>query len=553
MTHLIQPRKEFLQAARRRIARLLGADPRRPWIIRAVSRVKGSWLIMMLVVLGFLWSHWVIAAQPSGIRHAGLAFLLQLLILAYLGQLSDARQNRHHRACSWWPFPEEAVVDLLLRQALVRGIWFACLGAVGFAAVASVLLVGRSPLAWGLTGGLIGLWVVPLGVLIDGATVRWRWSTGYHAAFPLVGLVCFFLVRVPPIRLWFERHGDAVALAMPSGWLVLPWADGLEGRASIRWVLLTPLALALFALPVAWRQLRAAARFRERTLFLDLGEIPENAPEAFVEQIQAFRADAQAAHRPGPTANADAILSRAFLISPLANPSGWVQRLVWRWWTPEQRIAAECMARGWNRGIRLGHRFGWASLACGWGALLMSKHSEGSQWIGVVVVSGIVAILTLVPWLSGFSQVEVVRMFPIRLQAVAAVRWKDTAVRSLVAVPVLVLAGMVAVFINGDPLEVGAFIGFQLALTPVVLSPLATLYGLLNPVRLRGASGAFLKVVVAVACLVNILSGLLQFLPVLGLITGALCLGLNAMLLQAGNRWLDACRMDVDGPDSAAP
>jgi hypothetical protein len=312
------------------------------------------------------------------------------------------------------------------------------------------------------------------------------------------------------------------------------------------------MVLALLTLPLAWRQLRAAGRFRERTLFLLWGEIPENAPQGFVDQIHTSLAEAQAAHLPGPTANADAILSRAFLVSPLADPPGWVQRQVWRWWTPEQRIAAECMVRGWNR-RGLADGIGWASMACAWGALLMSKRSEESQWFAGAVVSGMIAIITLVPWLSAFSQVGVIRMFPIRLQAVAALRWKDTAVRCLVALPVLVLGGTVAAGINGDPLEVGALIGFQVALTPVVLSPLATLYGLLNPVRLRGTSGAFLKVVVAVVCLINILSVLLQFLPLLGLITGTLCLGLNAVILHCGNRWFDACRIDTDIPASTMP
>ena len=553
MTHLLQPGTAFLQAARRRITALLGAYPRRPWIVRAVSRVTGSWVILALLFLGFRFSHWMVAEKSPGIRNAGLAFLLQLLILAFSGHLSGARNHRHHAACSWWPFPEEAVVDLLLRQALVRGIGFACAGAVGFAATASVLSVGSRPLGWVLQGAVIGLWVVPLGVLFDGLNIRWRWVSRYQAAIFFSGMAYFLVLRrFPPLGLWLDQHGDAVALAMPSGWLILPWADWLEGRASIRWGYLAPMVLALLTLPLAWRQLRAAGRFRERTLFLLWGEIPENAPQGFVDQIHTSLAEAQAAHLPGPTANADAILSRAFLVSPLADPPGWVQRQVWRWWTPEQRIAAECMVRGWNR-RGLADGIGWASMACAWGALLMSKRSEESQWFAGAVVSGMVAIITLVPWLSAFFQVGVIRMFPIRLQAVAALRWKDTAVRCLVAVPSLVLGGTVAAGINGDPLEVGALIGFQVALTPVVLSPLATLYGLLNPVRLRGTSGAFLKVVVAVVCLINILSVLLQFLPLLGLITGTLCLGLNAVILHCGNRWFDACRIDTDIPASTMP
>lgn len=550
MTHLLQPGTEFLRASRRRIATLLGADPSKPWIVRAFSRVGGPWLIIGWLFLGFF--HWMMAGQSPGIRHAGLAFLLQLQILACSGHLSGARDHPYHRACSWWPFPEEAVVDLLLRQALVRGIRFACVGAAGFATAASVLSAGSSPLGWVLQGAVIGLWVVPLGVLFDGANSRWRWASRYQAAIVFSGMACFILGRFSPLKLWLDRHGDTVALAMPSGWLILPWADWLEGRASIRWVYLAPVALALLALPLAWPQLRAAGRFRERTLFLLWGEIPENAPQAFVDQIHTSLAKAQAAHLPGPTANADAILSRAFLVSPLADPPGWVQRQVWRWWTPEQRIAAECMVRGWNR-RGLADWIGWASMVCAWGALLMSKRSEGSQWFAGAVVSTMVAIVTLVPWLSAFFQVGVIRMFPIRLQAVAALRWKDTAVRCLVAVPSLVLGGTVAAGINGDPLEVGALIGFQVALTPVVLSPLATVYGLLNPARLRGASGTFLKVIVAVVCLVNILSVLLQFFPLLGLIAGAFCIGLNAVLLHWGNRRFDACRIDTEIPASTIP
>jgi hypothetical protein len=80
----------------------------------------------------------------------------------------------------------------------------------------------------------------------------------------------------------------------------------------------------------------------------------------------------------------------------------------------------------------------------------------------------------------------------------------------------------------------------------VFLSPIGTVYGLLNKARVRGLWGLFWKASTAVVCLVNILGLLLMALPVIGLVFGLFCLGLNTLLLAGVIRWFNACRVEVD-------
>jgi len=91
---------------------------------------------------------------------------------------------------------------------------------------------------------------------------------------------------------------------------------------------------------------------------------------------------------------------------------------------------------------------------------------------------------------------------------------------------------------------VGALVGLQLAIAPAVLSPVATLYGLMNEAKTRGVLGAVFKWFLAVVCLLNLVSLVLQFLPVVGALLGLFCLGINLLLLRLTIRWLDALRIE---------
>lgn len=548
MTHPFQPSPEFRAAAWRGIVERLGRDPRRSWWSRVRDHLGVLWLV--LPINGFIAVVFWSSEDHSGLRHAVLAFLLQIAMGGFVLNIDGIRNHPWHSVCTFWPFPEDAVVTALQRRVLRAGFWWGIIVAVGFGVFAATARGKSHPLLVILQVALLGSTVIPFGILQAWITLRWTWIRYYVRGFVCLGLALtscqVFLPGLRPLlREGLGQHGDLLALLMPAGWLILPWSAWVEGGPLGNALFLLPIPWVLWAVPMAWRELHVAARFRDRILFEGLGEIPDDLPEEFADQVQAWRVEAEAADRPGPTANTETILSRAFLESPLAEPRSWIDRWTWRWWTPEQRLAAECMLRGWP--TSWGGPLTWVGLAaipCTWVSVHLTTRDEMKSWFLAAFISGLFAVGALVPWFSGFSDLGVLRLLPIRLHTVASLRWKHTTIRCLPALPLLGIVGAVTAWVAGMEAMVGALVGLQLAITPAVLSPVATLYGLMNEAKTRGVLGAVFKWFLVIVCLLNIVSLVLQFLPVVGALLGLFCMGMNLLLLRLTIRWLDALRIE---------
>ncbi|MFZ9855430.1 MAG: hypothetical protein ACO3I0_09970 [Limisphaerales bacterium] len=552
MSSAIDPSPEFLRAVRRRLVEVAG-----PSAGRGRFRWLGwfsPWGVLGFCVLAILPMSWA-GAEP-GVRHvAGALFMEWVLYLMAERLVNRLTDHPHHLPYTVWPASEQEVVQCLLRSALISTLPIAFLFVTGAMLIPGVLRdLSLEPRTL-----LLAALCLPLLVIRAWVTHRWRWIGQYLFWSPwLGGAVALVFVLFKPgqavLREFLAMHGDTIALLYPTGWIFLPWSAWIEGGPWILFSFILPLPVVLLALPTALRELQEWGRFRDRSLLLALGEIPEDAPEEFSESVQALRTAAQTAHSPGPTANTDAILSREFLKSPLETPTRWVDRMTWRWWTPSQRLAAECLSRTWPQGLTLNgssgptfYWFGLGAIPLLWGGIAWESQSawNGSRILAVIAPAAL-ALVGVIPWFSGFSQVTLAAVLPIGLWDIALVRWKHTALRCAVAFPIVVVAGAGAVWFAGEPIGMGAALGFQLGLAPVFLSPIGTVYGLLNKARVRGFWGLFWKGSTAVVCLVNILGLLLMALPAMGLVFGLFCLGLNTLLLAGVIRWFNACRVEVD-------
>lgn len=548
MTQPFQPRPEFRAAVWRGIIERLGRDPRRSWWRRVRGHLEYLWVALPLCGLFSLmiWS----SGETPGIRHAALAFFLQIAVGGFAVNIDGIRTHPWHSVCTFWPFPEDPVITTLQRRVLWSGLGWALLVAVGYS-ISVGLVPGQSHLLQVVLQGMVlGSMVLPFGILQSWIGLRWPWTRRYfqgviYLALAVAGGLVFVKGLRPLLHEGLAQHGDLLALLTPAGWLILPWSAWVEGGPLGNALFLLPIPWVLWAVPLAWRELHEAARFRDRILFEGLGEIPEDLPEEFADEVQAWRVEADASDRPGATANTETILSRAFLESPLGEPRGWIDRWTWRWWTPEQRLAAECMVRGWPNSW--GGPLTWVGLAaipCTWVTVHLMTQQEMKSWVLPAFLSGLVAVGALVPWFSGFSDLGVLRLLPLRLHSIAMLRWKHTTIRCLPALPLLGIVGAVTAWVAETEAVVGALVGLQLAITPAVLSPIATLYGLMNEAKTRGLLGALFKVFLAIGCLLNIVSLVLQFLPVAGALLGLFCLGGNLLLLRVTIRGLDALRIE---------
>jgi len=552
MSSAIDPSPEFLRAVRRRLVEVAG-----PSAGRGRFRWLGwfsPWGVLGFCMMAILPMSWA-GAEP-GVRHVAGAFFLESVLYLMADRLVNRLTDHpHHVPYTVWPASEQEVVRRLLHSALISTLPIGFL----FITVAMVIPGFLRDLSLEPRTLLLAALCLPLVVIRAWVTHRWRWIGQYLSWSPwLGGAVALAFVFFKPgqavLREFLAVHGDTVALLYPAGWILLPWSAWTEGGPWILFSFILPLPVVLLALPTALRELREWGRFRDRSLLLALGEIPEDAPEEFSESVQAFRTAAQTAHSPGPTANTDTILSREFLKSPLETPTRWVDRMAWRWWTPSQRLAAECLSRTWPQGLTLNgssvptfHWVGLGAIPLLWGGIAWESQSawNGSRILAVIAPAAL-ALVGVIPWFSGFTRVTLATVLPIGLWDIALVRWKHTALRCAVAFPIAVVAGAGALWFAGEPMGMGAALGFQIGLAPVFLSPIGTVYGLLNKARVRGFWGLFWKGSTAVVCLVNILGLLLMALPVIGLVFGLFSLGLNTLLLAGVIRWFNACRVEVD-------
>lgn len=546
MKRALEPSAPFLKEARRRIGLARGRGvPSGRWR-RVLPGSAYELLAWLMLVIAAAWT----ATLAPGVRHAANALLA--LIVATLAAGIFGRRHPHHVPFAMWPADQEAVFHRFLRRDLRTAAGLCTLFAIGQGFAAAQLHPVPNPLLAVVQGLASGLGLLVLVVVL--AWMRHRWSPlrRYLALliFAGLGVLGAFVPMDTGTRAlvleWLDGQGAVLAALAPTGWLTLAWSAWVEGGPWLHAWFLLPLGLTLAALPHAYSELRRFSRHRDAVLYEFFGELPEEAPEELGEAVHQARVAYQAMNAPGPTANADAILDRSFLLSPLRDPVRRADRWAWRWWTPAQRLVAETMNRAWPASATA-RWIGLGAVPIAWmGSWLAARNGFEKGWMLLgTIAAHATAVLALAPWISPFQGTRMIHALPIRLLDVAWLRWKHTAARSWLALMVLPPAGAVSLWMAGEPPWMGAIEGLQLALAPWVISPFATVYGLLNNRRHRGFLALVAMGCTAAGGILNIALLLVAFFPVAGIAVELVVVACNLALLLLVNRWLHRLRLDA--------
>lgn len=340
-----------------------------------------------------------------------------------------------------------------------------------------------SPVSAAVAGVLLGAFFGGLGIL----ALRWRHAATVRGGL-WMGLVVLWLGNfVAPAGLkqalleFLNQYGDAAAGLLPTGWVIAPlhrWLGGESHASDALWLL--PAGAVLTLLPAVLRWARAHYRFREAVL-LDYAAEP---PADFDAEDRAAVAEQHA--RPshtGLTEVTERILSREFLLPASGPDRGWIERLVWRWWTPRERLLAEwdwVNAPSWTWSWKTG-----AMLLAGGVILTLTGRLLGWLWLEAALpAGGILGGLACLPVFTGFAggrlavppagslQISPLMPYPRTGGELLRLLLKASVVRALAALPLALLFGALAGHLRDLTWLAGADLGVRACFASCVVTPL---------------------------------------------------------------------------------
>ncbi len=407
----------------------------------------------------------------------------------------------------------------------------------------------------------------PLAVAIAVASLRWRAiALWLHSTF-FVAIAAGLLGNVFPsvrhgIAALLQRHGDAIAATFPTGWLVLPWHAWTSDGPHLLYLAALPLPVVLATIPALVSWLRESYRVRDSVLLSAFGEVPEGAPPEFAEAV----ANASAAPRSrGETTIVDDLLARRFLADQLPAPTAWIERWVWRWWTPRQRLCAGFLSSDWPRWSRhflVSLGLATTALGIGWAIRTTIRIEVWSEaWLPVWLAGGAVSALIGLPFQSGFGRGfkgipqgnQVLSPFlwqPLAFGELTFVLLKPNLVRTLVMLPACVGFGMIVAWILEFPPWTGATIALQISLVPLAVFPWTLTAGFrsgLSTYR-RSLAAWIAGGIYVLACVANLAGLVGVFFPLVGLAVLPAMALLNLGQLALLRRLLRTGKLDALRP-----
>lgn len=557
----LRPDPRFLAAVRSRIAQ---APPARPVTRPFKSRLYGAihrfgnpfTLLASLVVPSF------IVHLDGGQSVFGWSVLL-FLGIAQLASVFHAHLQQHPHLVPFSFLPVETS-RVLRRQAngiLTRLAGLSIGAGIGFG-IAAHTLQPDAPLHIPLASGLLMAVAFPtLAAAYILAAQRSAWlATPLSFALPvtvllLIGFKSSTWVQTR-IGTLLETRGDLCAAFLPTGWIVLPWHSLTTQSNWAALAALVPLAIAAASIPYNLRWTARSFEFREAILLGLFLEPPEDADEELAESV------AIAQQRPssrGETAITDDILERRFLVPSLAEPPGRIEELVWKWWTPRERIVAEYLRLYWPE---------WSSR---WrlGAILLAITIPASvllgillpDWMPVSFIGFAAAALYIFPVTGSFTlrpsvladsaiQQCPIHTLPVTLAETGRLLWKATAIRSLAALPISSVSAALALGFQGEGYLMGAAIGAQAALIWTAIRPGITVYRFQTLQRgwMPGFYSKLLLGFLALVLILDIAGVLLCAIPLVGFLAIAILAPLNHLAFVLTCRCLDRRRVDALKP-----
>jgi hypothetical protein len=504
----------------------------------------------------------LISAMDPGPRHFAWSVLLFLGTSQVAGILnSQLREHVHLVPFAFLPVPPDSVLRTLAVGAIRRVVTLSIAGGIGFGIASFRLTDGANPFLSVIAGVGMAAGFALGATAYSLAAQRSSWlATPLALSLPITVLLMISLksstwMKTQVTQL-LSTHGDLLSALLPSGWVVLPWT-ALTGHGPWQYLAaLIPLGFLAASIPLNLRWTRDTYVFREHILLNLLLETPEGADEELAESV------AIAQQRPpsrGETAILDDIADRHFLTSNLSSPEGRIESLVWRWWTPRERIVAEYLRLHWPN---------WSD-RCRLGAIVFAGTIPISvllglflpDWIavsfigfgaGALYVLPVSASFTLRPAVLAESQLQLcpIHALPVSLAEVARVQWKATTVRSLIALPLCAATAGLAIGFQGGGYLHGAVIGSQAALIWIAIRPGVTVYRF-QAIQRGWMKGFISKLALAFVVLVLILDLVGLFacaFPFAGLAAVAALLPLNYLALRFTCRLLDRHGVDAIMP-----
>lgn len=557
----LQPSPTFL----RRTRELLAAEPQ----TRAVGRSPASvlrrswrWIGNPFVLAFGLISPGFISAMDPGPRHFSWSILL-FLGIASVANIINAQIHQHPHLPTFAFLPVDPR-QVLRRQGMTAarliGI-LALAGGVGFAIAATQLPGPQDAGSILLAGTLMAVLFPVLATAYALAAQRSAWlATPLALALPVTVLLMILLrssswAKERVVTL-LNAHGDLLSALLPTGWIVLPWS-AITGRESWhRMAALVPLIPLVATLPMNLRWLSDHYSFRESILLHLFLEAPEDSDDELIESVASAQ---QSPASRGETAIVDDIQARWFLTSRLEETPGRIERLIWTWWTPRERVVAEFLHPEWPDWSGR-WRMGSIVLACTI-PISVTLGLWMPEWLAVSFIGYACGALYLLPVSAGFNlhpvglgdsgmQACPIHSVPIRLAEVASLQWKAAIVRSLAALPVSGATGALAVGMQGGGYGLGALIGIQVALIWCAIRPGLTVYRFqaINRTWMKGLVSKLALGGAAVVLVLDLLGLVASAIPFAGLAAVVVLLPLNYGML----RW--ACfLLDRHGIDAVRP
>lgn len=338
-------------------------------------------------------------------------------------------------------------------------------------------------------------------------------TRGWHRF--LAGCFLIAIALLLPFPEWNSVQQAIVTAAWwlpPFGWFNYAFYYGVVQREWLSLSLFLPALAFVALLPFSVRKLRANYRLGEPELppgeDLDLGlddEAPTqpaaddaSAGETAAEDQDSNAPDAEATThatprsrgRPaGTTAVEDFILAKGYMrVSPWWSV-GWVERLIMRWFTPQQRLTAAFLgmpSEAFSNSAKaslivtliglllmmfLGHlSYGLAAIVA---FIVLARVSgiHANYWPGIGSAGG------------GGIHPPLYAGYPLSLPTIAAAMLKANTLHTALAIPMLTLIGAIGAWRMGDPVPLGASIGLKIALSLLWLQPAFTAFHLANRVR----------------------------------------------------------------------
>lgn len=557
----LHPDPAFLQATRNLIALRRSPAASRPGNL--LARAKH----LTTVTLGAF----ILVCFPLGIASAAdrgprLFIWSYLLFIGFglVGSSVDQQLFRHPYLFPFALYPADTAS--VFRRQLLRAVRTTLILSViagstlGFFAWK---LGPASPLRAALAGLLVA--ATYAGLALAYATAQYRWPVlrlPVKAAAPL-GLLLLIALKWSPrfqavVGDSMDQHAEVFSSLLPTGWLILVWstAAGLEPARLL--VALPPLLVALAYLPAGIRHLAGHYRFRDAVLLEALGQLPEDADEDFAEALAEFQTQPPSR---GRTAILDDVHAGLFLKPALPSPPGWIERLVWRSWSPREQTIAEFLRPSWPQwSTRLAVSL--AILAASTVTLAVLRRFW-PDWSQFSLIGFGIGLLLILPFSAGFTlqtldspgtgmSLSPLRVAPIRFRELLRLQFKSALVRSLVLAPFLAATGLACAWIVQEPPWTLALVGAQLALFPAATRPLLTLHrALATPVvRHRGVRSITAAAGVALVIVVNLAGLLVSVVPGLGFAVLPVLLGLNYASTLGAWRAIAGGPSDAITPDS---